>query len=257
VAALCMWGAALTSGGLPDQGTERSAAAVELARELGQPFNVVYALTWEAGIRWWRGDLAEARAAAEAAVAIADEQGFTDFAGIDRVLRGTTRALLAPNEEALKDCLEGMQLAASTGRRGMAPLFLEMVAQCQRALGRPDDARGVVGAALDLAAETDQHSSDPRLLCLRAELRRHAGEAAEAEDDFQRGIEIAQHQADVLSELRCATGLAAMLAGSGDHGAGERIIRPALAKLSEGLTTPIAKEAAALLGKPQTLSASS
>jgi class 3 adenylate cyclase/tetratricopeptide (TPR) repeat protein len=255
VAALCIGGAALTSSGFPDHGIQRSARALELARELGNPFNETYALTFEAGIRWGRGEIAEVETAADAAIAIAQRQGFSDFAGIGKVLRGGARALREGDPNALDDCLEGMSLAASTGRRGMAPLLLEVAAGCQRTLGNRRDAGEVVAGALALGAETGQHFWDPRLYRLRAELARDGGDLAAAEQDYGRGMELASAQGDPLSELGCATSLARMLADRGDADAPERIVRPVFAKLSEGFGTPIATDAAALLGEAEPVTA--
>jgi class 3 adenylate cyclase/tetratricopeptide (TPR) repeat protein len=166
VAARCVAAVALTNLGLPEQGLAQVLDGVKLARELGQPFNEVYALSFEAGVRWYRGELADVEAAADPAVTISEAQGFSDFAGIGRVFRGAAKALRSSDADAAKDCVQGLELAASTGRRGMAPAFLEVVATAQRAVASREEARSVVDGALQLAEETGQHFDDARLLCL-------------------------------------------------------------------------------------------
>jgi hypothetical protein len=154
---------------------ERVHAGVELARDLGNPFNVAYALALECGIRWHRGELGEQQRVAQEVVEIAEEQGFSDFAGMGRILRGAARAVRDGDPDGLQDCLEGYELAAQTGRRGSATMFMELVGAAQRAVGKPEDALATVDAALALADETGQHWWDARLLGLRDELRLELG----------------------------------------------------------------------------------
>jgi class 3 adenylate cyclase/tetratricopeptide (TPR) repeat protein len=176
VAARCMEACALANLGSPDEGLERVHAGVELARELGNPFNVAYALALECGIRWYRGELGEQQRVAQEVVEIAEEQGFSDFAGMGRILRGAARAVRDGDPDGLRDCLEGYELAAQTGRRGSATMFMELVGAAQRAVGKPEDALTTVDAALALADETGQHWWDARLLGLRDELLLELGD---------------------------------------------------------------------------------
>jgi class 3 adenylate cyclase/predicted ATPase len=251
VAALCMAACARTNLGMPDQGLDQIHDACQLARELGNPFNVAYALALECGIRWHRGELREQRAIAQAVVEIAEEQGFSDFAGMGRILRGSARAVHDGDPAGLDDCLEGLELAARTGRRGSATMFMQLVAAAQLAAGQASEALGTVDAALALADETEQHWWDARLLRLRGELLLEHGPERELEalEELRRGVGVAHRQGDALSELRCATSLARALLDRGDAGAAETLVRPALDSLREGRDTPAAAEAAQLLGE--------
>jgi class 3 adenylate cyclase/tetratricopeptide (TPR) repeat protein len=215
VAAQCMAGCALANLGRPDEGLERVHAAISLARELDSPFNVVYALALECGVRWHRGELGEQQAVAQDVVEIAEEQGFSDFAGMGRILRGSARAVRDGDAAGLEDCLEGLELAAQTGRRGSATMFMELVGAAQRAAGDPADALAMADAALALADETDQHWWDARLLLLRGELLLELddGDDSEGVDSLRRGADLAQAQGDTLSEERCRTSLDRALAG--------------------------------------------
>jgi predicted ATPase len=232
---------------------ERAREAVELARELAHPFNLVYALTFEAGLTWNRGELQAAEATADEAVGIAEQQGFSDFAGMARMIRGAARAVGRSDSAGLEDCLAGMQLAASTGRQGMAPAFLELIGACHRVVGSAEDALAVVDGALAIAEQTGQHFWDPKLLRLRGELvlELDPGRAAEGEADLRRGGRIAREQGDRLSELRCMTSLARLLVANGDETAPENLVRPVYAELTEGASTSAVAEAAEVLGEPQ------
>ncbi len=249
VAALSMSACALVNLGRPDQSLERIHQAVALARELGNPFNVVYALAFEGGIRWLRGELAAQEAVAEDVVAISEEQGFRDFAGMGRMLRGTARAVGATDPAGLEDCLEGLALASDTGRRGGVSMFLELIASAHRATGDTRAALAVVDGALALSEETGQHWWDARLLNLRGELGRELGgpHGLKAEADLRKGVEIARDQGDRLSELLCATSLARVLQEHGEGAAPEELVRPVYDALREGRETAAAQDAATLL----------
>ncbi len=85
------------------------------------------------------------RAAAAEVVEICDAQGFTDFAGMGRMLRAAASAAEGGDPQAaLEEGLGGVSLAASTGRRGGLPAFVVALATIQRAAGKLDDALGTI-----------------------------------------------------------------------------------------------------------------
>ena len=216
VAARCMAGFALTCSGRPEQGRARAREAVALARELGSPFNVVYALTMDGCICWLCGEHSTQRELGEDVVAIAGEQGFSDFLGIGRILRGTALAVGERDPAGLEDCRAGLELASSTGRRGSATGLLEAIATANWVQGETDEARNWTAAALALGEETGERWCEARLLRLRGELGLASGalDRQDAEGDFRRGIELASGNGDSLSEELCAASLDALLTGS-------------------------------------------
>ncbi len=209
VAALCMAGFALSFSGSPDPGMARAREGVELARKLGTPFNVVYALTMEACMSWTQGDLANQAVLADKIVAIASEQGFSDFHGIGRILRGTARAVAESDAAALDDCRAGLELASGTGRRGSATGLLEAIAGACAATGEIEEGQNWVAAALALGEETGERWCEARLLRLRGELELASEEPdrEKAEADIRRGIELARERGDSVSEELCAASL--------------------------------------------------
>lgn len=249
VAAHCMAACALFNLGRPDAALDLVHEAVELARGLGNPFNVAYALAIECGIRWDRGEFSDQERIAEEVVAISEEQEFGDFIGMGKILRGTARATGSADPAGLDDCLDGLEIASRTGRRGSVTMFLELIATAQRAIGNRDDALGLIDGALALADETGQHWWDARLLRVRGELLLELGRDREADEDLRRGARIAREQGDRVSELRCLTSLARALTERGDSSAAENLVRPVYDELAEGAATRAATEAAELLGE--------
>jgi tetratricopeptide (TPR) repeat protein len=249
VAARCAAGFALTFSGRPDRGIELARDAVALARRLGNPFGVVYALTWEACMCWIQGDHESQLAYADEIVAVAGEQGFRDFDGIGRILRGTAVAVGRHEPAGLEECQSGLELASSTGRRGSATGLLEAIATAHWSLGRDEEAGGWLAAANALAEETGERWCEARLLRLRGELAAGRGDRDGAKEAFERGAAVAAAAGDSQSRLLCATSLARLLREGGDAGAAERLVRPLYSELGEGRETGVSQEAGALLAE--------
>ena len=78
------WGCLLL--GYLDQGLAHMNDGVTLAEALGQPFQLVYALTFRATAHWERGESAETLQEAGRARVLAEEQGFEWWGSIERVV---------------------------------------------------------------------------------------------------------------------------------------------------------------------------
>lgn len=249
VAARCFAAFAHTHTGDPERGLARANEGVALARELGKPFDVAYALTLQSCLSWVLGDLDSQRRLAEEAVAISQDHGFADFQGMGRLLDGVARALDGPDRSGLDDCVAGLELAAGTGRRGGATGFLEGVALAHRAHGESEAAENWVSAGLALGEETGERWCEPRLLRVRAELRfARDGDTEAAARELRRGVERAREAGDPLSELDCANGLARLPGTADDPAAVAALLRGPYSALSGGPATRAAREAAELLG---------
>lgn len=218
VAAHCFAASALLQLVGPEPALARLDVAERLAQELGQPFNLVYALCFRAAITSTIGDREAQEEAAARVVAIAEEQEFPFFAGMGRMFWAGARALRSGDPSALDDYLRGSALAAGTGTRGGAPLFISLLAETQGALGSPADALATVEAGLSLAAETGQPYWDADLLRVRGELLADT-EAQRAESDLRRAMDIARAQGSRWFELRAERSLAALRGGAAQAGA--------------------------------------
>jgi tetratricopeptide (TPR) repeat protein len=238
VAAHSLAGVTLARLGFADQALERMDRAVALAHQLANPFNVVFAVTFQSGVRMMRGEPEAQAALAEQVIAIAEEQAFTDFVGIGRMLRASARAAAGDDAGALAEFLDGMTLAASTGRRGGLPMFLAMLAQTQRVAGRLEDALGAVEAALTLSAQTGQAFWDGELLRIKGEL---LGD----QDLLRRAVDVSHDQRDMLHALMAATSLSRLAPGAADGA--DAVLRPLFEWFTEGLDTPPLRAAAGLL----------
>ena len=252
VAAYCVTGVALSHLGFLEQALQKANGGTELARELERPFDLAYALSWQSLIHWTRGEFSEQGAAAAEVVEICDAQGFTDFAGMGRMLRAAASAAGGGDPQAaLEEGLGGVSLAASTGRRGGLPAFVVALATIQRAAGKLDDALGTIEGGLAIAEETDQPYWSADLLRIKAEmlLERETGHEDEAGAALRDAIALARDQGNRLHELAAATSLARLAALQGQPAPAE--LERAYEPFTEGHDTrPLRSAAEALGGVP-------
>jgi class 3 adenylate cyclase/tetratricopeptide (TPR) repeat protein len=248
--------------GYPDSALDRARRAVSLARSLGQPFNVAYALLAETVTHWMRGDVAAQATSAAELAAIAEEQGFDLFTGIGHMFRAAARAFATRDAEALPELVEGALTAARTGMRGAVPALLTLMAEAQRAVGESAAATGTVDGALALATETGQSGWDARLLGLRGSLLLdvvdHPEDPAlgEAEACFRQALATARTQGGHLEELRSATSLARLLLLRADEDQAREVLAGAFRHLPEPSSSiPDVEHARELLDDPHSVRA--
>jgi tetratricopeptide (TPR) repeat protein len=237
-----------------DRALDHNRRGLELARSLGNPFNVAYALLAETTTHWLRGDTDAQGEVSSQLVAVSEEQGFDIFTGIGHIYRAGARAVTEKDPTAIPEMIEGGMLAAQTGMRGAIPAFLTILAEAQRAVGDSAEATGTVEGALAIAAETEQRAWEPRLLCLKGDLvldaaadgvdRRATEEAAGL---FRQALEIARSGGDRIDELRAATRLARLALRREDTVEAETLLQPLCAGFSEDCSTADVAEARSLL----------
>jgi predicted ATPase/class 3 adenylate cyclase len=247
--------------GYPDSALDRAQRAVRLARSLGQPFNVVYALLAETVTNWMRGDVAAQATSAAELAAIAEEQGFDLFTGIGHMFRAAARAFATRDAEALPELVEGALTAARTGMRGAIPALMTLMAEAQRAVGENAAATGTVDGGLALATETGQSGWDARLLGLRGSLLLEAVDhpedpvLREAEACFRQALATAMTQGGHLEELRSATSLARLLLLRADEEQARAVLAPAFRHFPEPSSIPDVERARELLDELRTVGA--
>ena len=118
--------------GHPARALAHSRSAVELAKTLGQPYNVAYALASLVVTHWMCGDIGDQKAAAGELVAVSEEQGFDLFTGAGHIYRGAAARDADRDPDAMSEVLEGAMVAARTGMRGAAPAMMSVLAEAQR-----------------------------------------------------------------------------------------------------------------------------
>src|SRR5262249_51561197 len=105
----------LWSLGYPAQALQSNHTAVALAHELAHPLPVAFVLAFTARLHQLRreGPLAQERA--EAALTLADEQGFALFVAWGTILRGWALAEQGQVEEGIAQIQQGLAASRATG----------------------------------------------------------------------------------------------------------------------------------------------
>jgi class 3 adenylate cyclase/tetratricopeptide (TPR) repeat protein len=240
--------------GHTDRALAHSRDGVELAKSLGQPFNLAYAHLAVTTTHWLRGDTAAQETAAAAMTAVSEEQGFDLFIGVGRMFRAAAQACASRDPETIPELVEGAMKAAETGLRGAVPAFMIVMAEAQRETGDTDGAVEAVEGALELAEETGQLGWNARLHSLRGDLHLDASEDDEAAVCFRRAVAVAEAQGARLEELRATTRLARLMHGRGVNGEPARLLEAAYERFPEDSAIADLIEARELL---ETLRASS
>ena len=104
--------------GYPEQALARLHEALALAHELSHPYSLAYARCWAAMVSQFRRDVPAVHEQAEAAVALATEQGFPLWAALGTSLRGWALAMQGQGEEGHSPGTPGDRRLA--GHRGSA-----------------------------------------------------------------------------------------------------------------------------------------
>jgi predicted ATPase len=250
VSCLAFGAVALWLLGHPDQAARRSAEAVALGRELGQPSTLALALHFDAMVRQYRREGAAAGASAEAAAAVAAEHGFSFWRAGGQVLRGWAQA-----ERALPDGIAqlraGIDAWVATGSETYRTYFLSLLAEMLGRAGRAEEGLGVVDEGLALARRTGERFQEAELHRLRGELllARGPGEvtAREAARCFLEGLGVARGQGARSLELRALTSLARLSRDQGRQAEAKAMLAESYRCFREGLDTPDLRDARALL----------
>jgi class 3 adenylate cyclase/predicted ATPase len=183
---------ALWIGGRPAEARAMSDRALALTRELQHPFTHALALSFDAWLCQWLGDVDAVRERARDALAVAREQGFEFWVGWDEIMLGWAQAVSGDGEAGLATMRRGLEDWRAVGSELGTTYFLALMADAQATAGRLDDAFASLDAADEVAGRTGEGWWAPEVHRLRGELLWRRG----APDD------------DVESRLRAALGLA-------------------------------------------------
>jgi predicted ATPase len=240
---------ALLCLGYVDQARARRNEALVEARRL-----LPYALAFEV---WhaWPGDWAfeGVKAAettlqsAEEALAISDEQGFSDLLAWGNIMRGWCLGAMGHPAEAIPLILQGLDNYRATGASLCIPFFLMtlaevygMAAQADEGLKRLAEAANIVEATQERWAEAEMHR-------LRGTLLLSIHERTTAEDSFRLALTVAQQQSAKFWELRASTSLARLWHDQGKRTEARDLLSPVYNWFTEGFDTPVLQDAKALL----------
>jgi predicted ATPase len=225
--------------GYPDQALARAGRALALAEE-ESPYSLATARVQAAFLRQFRRETEAAREAAEAAIALADRQGFPF-----RVAQGTILWGWALADQGRADGLailrKGLAAYGATGAQMGRPYYLALLAEALAGQGQAREGLAVLDEALSLVREGRPFYYEAELHRLRGELLRKAtpqGREEDIEACFRQALGVSRRQGAMSLELRAATSLSHLWVALGRSREACELTQQIYGRFTEGLDTP-------------------
>jgi predicted ATPase len=252
--------------GYPDQAVKRLPEATRLARELGHPFSLAFALGNGIHIQRWRRDPAALLESVEEMVTLSADSGWPFYAAWATGFRGWALAALGQSEEGLGQLRQALDVVSETGAESTRSIFLGLLAQAYYWNGQAAEGLRVLVDAIAVAGKHDEGLEEAERHRFKGELLLHTERGrmnderqtggrttvqpgAEAEACFRNAIEIARHQRAKSWELRAATSLARLWKQQGKTTEAHELLSEIHDWFTEGFDTKDLQEAKALLAE--------
>jgi predicted ATPase len=244
LAAVTLWNL-----GYPEQALARTHEAQALAHELSHPFSLAWTWYWAAEVARLRRDVPAAHEHAEAAVALATEQGFLLVAALGTSMRGWALAMQGQGEEGIAQVRQGMAAWRATGAVLAGPSLYFMLAEIAHHRGHTADGLQALAEAQTLMEQNEQRVLDAAIARLRGVLllRQPGTPQEEAEACFLQALDIARRQQAKSWELRAAMSLARLWQHQGKRAEARELLAPVYGWFTEGFDTADLQDAKTLL----------
>jgi predicted ATPase len=195
--------------GYPAQALACVDEALALAHELSHPFSLAFARCLAAIVSQSRRDVSAVHEQAEAAVALATEQGFPQWAAWGTSFCGWALARQAQGEEGMAQVRQGIAAWRATGAAGSVPYFCTLLADVCAHLGHTDEGLQALTEAHTLVEQHEERSWEAEIHRLQGVLllRQPGTSQEEAETWLQRALDAARRQEAKSLELRAAMSL--------------------------------------------------
>lgn len=248
VLSFAAWGSWLL--GRPARALQHNDEMILMARDADHPYNVAWALIFSAWVHQMRREVERTRVQAEAAIALAKEQGFSLFQAMGAILRGWSLAVSGGAEEGVAELRKGMDAYRGTGAESSRLHWLVLLAEAHRAAGQIEEGLSVLYEGQ--IEQSGERYYQAELHRMRGELHlaragRDARALAEGERCFGQALDLARAQGARSLELRAAMSLSRVWRQQGRREDARKVLAGAYSSFSEGFDTADLQEAAALL----------
>jgi predicted ATPase/class 3 adenylate cyclase len=235
--------------GYPEQALTRLHEALALEHALSHPYSLAFTRCWAAIVSQFRWDVPAVYEQAEAAVVLATEQGFTQWAAWGTSLHGWALAMKGQGEEGLIQVRQGIAAWRATGAVLHVPYFCTMLAEVCDHLGHPEEGLQALAEAHTLVEQHEERYWEAEVCRLRGvlRLRQRGTPQAEAEAWLQRALDVARRQEAKSLELRAAMSLSRLWQQQGKRQEAHDLLAEIYAWFTEGFDTADLQDAKALL----------
>jgi predicted ATPase len=213
--------------GYPDQALRRSHEAVRLTQELGHPFSLAFTLGFASLVHQFRRERQAAQERAEAVITLSDEQGFSQWEALGRVLYGWALTAQGQGEKGIAQMRQGDDAWQATGAELDRSYTLVLLAEAHGNVGQVKEGLGLLAEASAVVDKGDRYW-EAEMYRLAGELslrmgERESGRAGDEkalphspilpfshsspEECFWKAVEIARRQQAKSLELRATMSL--------------------------------------------------
>jgi predicted ATPase len=235
--------------GYANQAQQRSAEALALAQQIGDPSGLAHAQFFDAFLSQYCRDAAETYVRADALTAFATTQGLVHRAAHARLLLGWALARQGDATTGVAHMQQGLEAVQGVGLKVHRPYFLALLAEASGQAGQPEAGLTILAEALALVAATEERWWEAELYRLQGALllQLPSPDVGQAEACFQQALHVACHQQARALELRAALSLARLWQGQGKNAAARQLLAASYHWFTEGFDTADLQEAKALL----------
>jgi class 3 adenylate cyclase/predicted ATPase len=247
----CRFYAAMTLWllGYPAQALARLHDTLVLAHELAHPYSLAWALCRAAFVFQFCRDVPAVYEQAEAAVALATEQGATQWVAQGTIFRGWALAMQDQGESGMAQVHQGIATVRATGQALAVPYFCTVLAEVCDCLGHLKDGLQALAEAHTLIEQHEERWWEAEICRLRGVLllRQPETPQAEAEAWLQKALDVARRQEAKSLELRAAMSLARLWQQQGKWAEARELLASVYGWFTEGFDTADLQEARGLL----------
>ncbi|MGH9768846.1 MAG: serine/threonine-protein kinase PknK, partial [Blastocatellia bacterium] len=195
---VCSWSSfALYCMGYPDQALKRIEQALAIAQDLAHPPSIAAARVYSALHFQLRRDPHNARAQAEAGIALSNEHGILHFLTTARQAHGWALAAMGETEAGVASMRESIETQRAYGTEMGLAYFLATLAEIHLREDQIQEGLTAVSDGLETVNRTGDTYHEPELYRLKGDLLLKSNveiTQSEAEDCFRQAIAIAQRQ---------------------------------------------------------------
>jgi class 3 adenylate cyclase/predicted ATPase len=251
--------------GYLDQALKSVHDAFALARELGHPFSLAYALICAAFLHQFRREGQLAQEWAEATVALCTEHGFSFWLMYGTMVKGWSLVEQGQGEEGVAQMRQGFAAVQATGVELGRPTDLALLAEAYGKVGRAEEGLALLAEAGAVVDKTGERFHEAELYRLKGELTLQQFQVQgskfkvenpqsaicnpqlEAEACFLKALEVARQQQAKSLELRAVMSLSRLWQQQGKKDKARQMLAEIYGWFREGFDTKDLQEAKALL----------
>jgi predicted ATPase len=236
--------------GYPETALKRSQLALASLDISQHGYTRSRALYWCSVVSQLRGDWRGVADLAEVAVSKAKEHGLSMVVAGGRIMHGCAQAALNGDGGQSSEVAEALAAYAATGARFQSPYHHTLLAGLHLRNGEIEAGMDLINKAQHIVEEIGEKFFAAEILRLKGELLAVSeGRRAEAEDCFQKALEIARAQDAKSLELRAASSLTRLWDAQGKRVEARDLLAPVYNLFTEGFDTRDLMEAKALLDR--------